>query len=465
VLTETVLEAMARLAWMAARFEARRFLMRSIRIRLAECTAASALLVTACFAQTDPGPRGGAPAVGGPISGLSSDLMAVFQKGLNKFQEVEMVSNGLGPRFNSDQCSSCHAHPAVGGSSPHTNPQIHFANTKNPLPPFITANGPVREVRFIRKPDGTPDGGVHDLFTIMGRSDTPAGCVLVPENFSDASNIIARIPTPVYGLGLIEAIPDGILEDNVARSASKTLGIHGALNRSGNDGTVTRFGWKAQNKSLLMFSAEAYNVEMGITNLLFNTERDESPNCAMMAPPNDLFNVGGFTDAEVFDDTTNFTNFMRFLAPPARGPIDSTVTRGSLEFVNIGCANCHTPALTTGASSFASLARQEIHPFSDFALHHMGGLLADHISQGSARGDQFRTAPLWGAGQRLFFLHDGRTSDLLQAIKVHRSRDSETESAERGRETLGSEADAVINRFLALSKDDQQAILNFLRSL
>jgi CxxC motif-containing protein (DUF1111 family) len=299
----------------------------------------------------------------------------------------------------------------------------------------------------------------------MGRPDTPAGCVLASENFSDGSNIITRVPTPVYGLGLIEAIPDRTLEDNVARSASRALGIHGELNRSGNDGTVTRFGWKAQNKSLLMFSAEAYNVEMGITNFLFNTERDETPNCVMMAPPNDLFNVGGFTDAAVFDDTTNFTNFMRFLAPPARGPIDSTVTRGSFVFVSIGCANCHTPTLTTGASSFASLANQEIHPFSDFAVHHMGNVLADHITQGSAAGDQFRTAPLWGAGQRLFFLHDGRTSDLLQAINAHRSLNSETWFAERRHEPLGSEADAVINKFLALSKDDQQAILNFLRAL
>jgi CxxC motif-containing protein (DUF1111 family) len=434
-------------------------------IRLAECIAAIALPAVTGFAQTDPGPRGGSSAAGGPLAGLSPDLMAVFQKGSDKFHEVEMVSNGLGPRFNSDQCSSCHAHPAIGGSSPPSNPQIHFANAKNPLPPFITPNGPVREVRFVRKPDGTPDGGVHDLFTIMGRSDTPLGCVLAPENFSDASNIITRIPTPLFGLGLIEAIPDHVLEENVAHSASKTLGIRGALNRSGNDGTVARFGWKAQNKSLLMFAAEAYNVEMGITNLLFDTERDETPKCSPMAPPNDLFNVGGFTGAAVFDDTTNFANFMRFLAPPAQGPIDSTVTRGSLEFVNIGCANCHTPTFTTGASAFAALANQEIHPFSDFALHHMGNILADHISQGSARGDQFRTAPLWGAGQRLFFLHDGRTTDLLQAIKAHRSRDSETESDERDHEALPSEADAVIGKFLALSKSDQQAILNFLRSL
>jgi hypothetical protein len=92
----------------------------------------------------------------------------------------------------------------VGGiTTPATNPQVQFASAHNPLPPFITANGPVREARFIRKPDGTPDGGVHDLFTIMDRPDAPAGCVLAPENFSNASNIITRIPTPLFGLGMI----------------------------------------------------------------------------------------------------------------------------------------------------------------------------------------------------------------------------------------------------------------------
>ena len=432
------------------------------RYRYVSCVAGLALLATTAFAQKDPGPRAGTTAAGGPVAGLTSDAnyMAVFQKGSDQFQEAEAVADGLGPRFNSNSCSSCHAQPAVGGTSPAINPQVQFANAKNPLPPFITANGPVREARFIRKPDGTPDGGVHDLFTIMGRSDTPSGCVLLPENFSNASNIITRIPTPVFGLGLIEAIPDQTLVQNVANSASMSLGIQGTLNRSGNDGTVTRFGWKAQNKSLLLFAAEAYNVEMGVTNFIFNTERDETPNCSPTPPPNNLFNIGGFTDSAVFDDINDFANFMRFLAPPARGPIDSTVTRGSQQFVAIGCANCHTTTFTTGASPFAPLANQQIHPYSDFALHHMGAGLADHISQGSAGGDQFRTAPLWGVGQRLFFLHDGRTSDLLQAILAHSGGFASFFTG-----LPPSEANEVIENFLNLSVNDKQAVLNFLRSL
>jgi hypothetical protein len=116
--------------------------MRSMSIaRSVRFLGVSALLAAACFAQTDPGPRGGTPAAGGPVAGLSAALMAVFQTGSDQFQQVETVADGLGPRFNSNQCSSCHAQPAIGGTSPQTNPQVQFANSKNPLPPFITANG------------------------------------------------------------------------------------------------------------------------------------------------------------------------------------------------------------------------------------------------------------------------------------------------------------------------------------
>jgi CxxC motif-containing protein (DUF1111 family) len=410
----------------------------------------------------DPGPRGGPAGAGGPVSGLTPALQAVFTTGLANFQEVENVpEGGLGPRFNSTSCSSCHAQPAIGGTSPASNPQVAFANSQNQLPPFITATGPVREVRFISNPNGTPDGGVHDLFTIMGRSDAPSGCTLSQPNFSNSSNIIFRIPTPTFGLGLIEAIQDTTLINNVTQSASTKLGISGTLNHSGNDGTVTRFGWKAQNKSLLMFAGEAYNVEMGVSNLLFNTERDETPDCSPLAPPNSYWNIGGLVDQAVFDDITNFANFMRFLAAPAPAPgtsaTNTLVNQGFNEFVNIGCANCHTPTLQTGASPFAPLANQTIHPFSDFALHHMGPGLADQISQGQAAGDQFRSAPLWGLGQRLFFLHDGRATDLLKVIADHASNANSQYPA--------SEANQVIQNFNNLSNSNQQAILNFLRSL
>jgi CxxC motif-containing protein (DUF1111 family) len=416
--------------------------------------------VSVASAQTDPGPRGGTAGAGNHLSGLSPNQIALFTDGQGRFQEVENVpNNGLGPRFNSTSCSSCHLNPAVGGSSPQTNPQVQFANSQNTLPFFITLHGPVREARFIHKPDGTPDGGVHDLFTIAGRSDTPSGCNLNQESFTDRDNISLRIPTPTFGLGLIEAVSDATLVSNLISTSNQrgSFGISGRFNRSGNDGTITRFGWKAQNKSLHIFTGEAYNVEMGITNLLFPNERDDTVNCNPFAAPNDIFNLGSAGTAE-FDDVTAFAAFMRFLAPPARGPIDNTVVQGSNQFVNIGCAFCHTSTLMTGPSQFGpALSNQQIHPYSDFAIHNMGPGLADQISQGLAGGDEFRTAPLWGLGQRLFFLHDGRETDLMDVIQDH---------ASQGNSQFGpSEANRVVQNFNNLSRSDQQAILNFLRSL
>src|SRR5262249_62011301 len=111
-------------------------------------------------------------------------------------------------------------------------------------------------------------------------------------------------------------------------------------------------------------------------------------NCSPKAPPNDTFHVGGFVDQAVFDDINNFANFMRFLAPPTPAPLTNQIVQGSNQFFNVGCARCHTVTLQTGASPFPSLANKTIHPYSDFALHHMGPSLADSISQGIAGGDE-----------------------------------------------------------------------------
>jgi CxxC motif-containing protein (DUF1111 family) len=432
----------------------------TIRVFSGICLAATALAQTALTTSPrDPGPRSGPLDAGSALTGLSTAQLAAFTDGSTRFLEVDAVSNGLGPRFNSNSCASCHAFPAVGGSSPLTNPQVAFANSSNVLPSFIQSNGPVREARFIRNPNGTPDGGVHALFVISGRGDAPPGCSIAQENFSNTGNISLRIPTPTFGLGLIEAIPDAALVQNLsANSGFKAFfGISGRLNHNGNDGTVTRFGWKAQNKSLAIFTGEAYNVEMGITNLLFPNERDDTPNCSPKAGPQDNQDLNS-AGLGMLDDAASFTTFMRFLAPPSPGPSDPTVSRGSFLFGAIGCALCHTTTLQTGMSAFGpALSNQTIHPYSDFAVHSMGPALADQVSQGQAAGDEFRTAPLWGLGQRVFFLHDGRTSDLLQAIAAHSSRGNT--------QFQGSEANFVIQSFNGLSNTDQQAVLNFLRSL
>src|SRR5437016_8506187 len=158
----------------------------------------------------DPGIRGGPPGGGQPFStGLSSGESAFFfDPGLSQFTQVEAVADGLGPRFNLDSCAGCHIFPDVGGSSPPTgNPQVvrqPIMAPGNTVPSFLTDPGPIREVRFIKNPDQTPDGGVHSIFTIAGRSDKPFGCAIGQPNFSNTSNMLFRIPTPTFGAGLIE---------------------------------------------------------------------------------------------------------------------------------------------------------------------------------------------------------------------------------------------------------------------
>jgi CxxC motif-containing protein (DUF1111 family) len=432
----------------------------------------------------DPGVRTGSADSGAPLSTLSAAELQYFEDGRSRFLEVGSVNgtapgeagSGLGPGFNSNSCGSCHAQPVTGGSSPSSNPQLVAAadyGASNQVPSFITADGPVREVRFpyLMNSGGslsqTPDGGVHDLFTIAGRSDAP-GCSMAQPNFAQMQqlgNMIFRIPTPVFGAGLIEGIPEATIYANMSANAAlkQNLGISGHPNISGNDGTITRFGWKAQNKSLEIFSGEAYNVEMGVTNELFPEERARPPASCMTNPtPEDSTNFPASGSA-IPSDVVAFSNFMRFLAPPVPSlqgipgnPSAQSVANGQALFSQIHCNLCHTPALQTSASAFtAGLSNQSAALFSDLLVHHMGSGLADNISQGAAGPDEFRTAPLWGLGQRLFFLHDGRATPsnggLLTAIGDHASS--------------GSEANGVINLFQQLADQQKQDLLNFLRSL
>ncbi|MGQ0667510.1 MAG: di-heme oxidoredictase family protein [Nitrospiraceae bacterium] len=432
------------------------------------------------FAAQDPGVRKGPAGAGGMLSGLTDLEEKMFSSGREDFEEVQSVQGtvvipdtelGLGPRFNLDSCAGCHVQPDIGGTSPFVNPQVEAAKkdgATNEIPFFVKRDGPVREARFKFNPDGTPDGGVHALFTITGRSDA-AGCFLAQPDFRSAAahrNLVFRIPTPLFGAGLIEAIDDDTILANLqAHSATKqSLGIRGRPNRtsgrpntSANDGTVTRFGWKAQNKSLEIFSGEAYNVEQGVTNDLFPQERDEAPACRFNATPENRTSFDATDPIEVPSDVIKFAVFMRFLAPPAPAAENVSISRGRKLFGDVGCAYCHTPTLRTGKSSVEALRDKDANLYSDLVLHNMGPGLADDVSQGNAGGDEFRTAPLWGLGKRIFFLHDGRTKDLLEAVQAHASLGSGS--------YLPSEANQVIVQFNRLNEIDKQHVLNFLRSL
>lgn len=479
--------------------------------------SACLLLITALPAvhaqAADPGPRSGPAGAGSVFSALNADEQLLFTQAMEVFKEVDSVSGtieegkGLGPTFNGNGCAMCHAQPATGGSSPGLispqnpipNPQVALATldgATNSVPSFIAANGPVREARFILT-DSTNfssplDGGVHALYTIKGRTDA-AGCNLGQPPFPKElprGNVIFRIPTPVFGLGLVEDTPDTTLRSNfnATASARASLGIGGSFNTSGNDGSITRFGWKAQNKSLLVFAAEAYNVEQGVTNEGFPNERNTTAGCVFNVTPEDSSHIlsnGSTTGtlSEMSSDLVNFAAFMRLLAPPTPAASTSSTTNGAKLFSQTGCSLCHTASLTTGTSPFTGMSHFTYHPYSDFALHHMGANLADGISQGGAGPDQFRTAPLWGLGQRLFFLHDGRTTDLVAAIQAHSSSATNCTTASTSLSfnvltnttnlfspgtsgsACGSEANAVITNYNALTPSQQQDILNFLRSL
>ena len=436
------------------------------------------------FRASDPGVRAGNVSAGSSLATLSPAELEFFQDGLARFAEVDQVANGLGPAYNLNSCAGCHAQPAMGGSSPSTsqypnlgpNPQMEAANAAgatNKIPSFITADGPVREARFpftVNASGGvtkTPDGGVHALFTIAGRADA-GHCNLAQPNFAamqQAGNIIFRIPTPVFGAGLVESIADATIFANMQANASlkQQLGISGHPNYSANDGSITRFGWKAQNKSLEVFSGEAYNVEIGVTNELFPNERGTPPaSCVLNPMPEDVTNFDA-SGAAIPSDVVGFSHFMRFLAPPSQSsqgipgnPPASSIQNGHSVFRQIHCDMCHTEVMQTGNSKLtAALSGQNATLFSDLLVHNMGSGLADNVSQGSAGPDEFRTAPLWGLGQRIFFMHDGRSNPsnggLVHAIQQHSSS--------------GSEANTVINLYNSLSQQQRQDLLNFLRSL
>jgi len=389
--------------------------------------------------------------------------LELFFAGQEAIQEIDSVQGtladtglGLGPRFNMDGCGGCHSHPAIGGASPPINPQVAVATkagATNTVPFFIASDGPIRHAHVKRHPDGAPDGQLALLYTITGRVDAP-GCQLQQPDFealAAADNLAFHIPLQLFGLGLIEAIDEATILANGAsqRDQKQALGI------SGHPGL--RFGWKAQGAHLPLDVAGAYQTEIGVTNPLARRENDATPSCQFNLTPEDTFHPEAATFIDSLPDVMKFRGFVRFLAPPT--PIEDTESSatGRALFAQIGCVLCHTPSLPTGTSVSPALNGITAHLYSDLLLHQMGPGLADGVVEGNAGPDEFRTPPLWGLGQRIFFLHDGRTTDLLAAIQAHANQGDANYAA--------SEANAVIGAFTLLSEQEKQHILDFLRGL
>ncbi|AFL89171.1 putative thiol oxidoreductase [Terriglobus roseus DSM 18391] len=475
------------------------------------------------FRARDPGPRPNPKsAIPNPVPGLNENEIALFTESLLRVSELEgtcdtcvqqpqgvlpidpdpsnpfspkklINSAGMGPVFNADQCFTCHSQPAIGGSAQRKNAAFEVAGrmgANNIVPSFEERNGAFREVRFKFGRDGARDGGVHSLFTLAGRSDIPASCRVRQPDFDKEMrerNLAFRIPLQLFGLGLIESIQDSTIRDNMRadREEKRALGIEGRPNINPNTGTISRFGWKAQNASLTVFAGEAYNVEMGISNDLFPISRNEDSECNKAYEPFDVPRTDGVSynnPLKIMPAWLMFTEFMRFVDAPQPAPMSASASRGRQLFKDIGCSFCHTPSMQTpgtanpsgqwdeiGAHTVA-LRGQSVNLYSDLLVHHMGATMADNIVQGNAGPDEFRTTPLWGLGQRIYFLHDGRTSDLATAIQDHFSfpgfDGGDNPAKDRDSARYGfSEANGTVSRFNRLPEVDKQSILDFLRTL
>jgi len=365
--------------------------------------------------------------LGEPLRGLTADELTRFAAGLEEFDEVETIDGGLGPVFNEAACSTCHTNP-VGGTNGRV--ETRFGRLVAGLfDPMASAGGSLLQDQGIGPVGGDPP--THHY-----------AAELVP---TDATITAKRITTPLFGLGLVDAVADEYLLQLArlqATNSPRTAGTpHMVLEIRSGRMRVGRFGWKAQVPTLFQFSGDAYLNEMGITNPEFPDESCPQGDCTGLAhnPAPDLNDDGEGVEA--------FNDFMTLLAPPARGPNTFLVLKGRALFSQIGCANCHTPTLVTGPSPVAALSRKVFAPFSDFLLHDMGSL-GDGIVQGQAGGRQMRTAPLWGVRTRTALLHDGRAPTIRAAIVAH---DGQGRFAR--------------TRFLGLSVGGRAALLAFVRSL
>ena len=362
---------------------------------------------------------------GEPLAGVTPAEFEEFRLGLEDFLEVETAEEGLGPAFNGTSCAACHNVPAVGGTSA------------------------VAEVRAARRlEDGTfaavaADGeSLFHLFSVPGHACQPA----IPV---EANVIIRRVPIPVFGAGLVEAIDDATLLTLADLQARGRDGVSGraalVTDRATGAQRVGRFGWKAQHATLLAFGADAYRNEMGITNDLFPTEiavgidQARMRLCDPIPDPEDIADPR--TRRRGID---NFASFMRLLAPVARGQTDELTSVGEGVFGAIGCANCHVPALTTGTNANPLLHRQLVPLFSDLLLHDVG--TGDGIRQAAAEPGEIRTPALWGLRFRRPLLHDGSAATTDEAIARHRG---EADSARANYERLSDAQRAALRRFLA----------------
>jgi CxxC motif-containing protein (DUF1111 family) len=362
---------------------------------------------------------------GASLTGLTASQIASFNAGRGTFNRDATNATGLGPVFNERSCRDCHSAPAIGGGSARA--VTRFARrVAGVFDPLAAAGGSLLQDHAIA------GGGLLHNFT--------------PENVpAEATIVVRRRTTPLFGLGLVDATADADFIALAAAQAARGDGVAGRVNMTDNiragTKTVGRFGWKAQVPTLFQFAGDALVNEMGITTPDFPSETCPQGNCAELT----------FNPAPGINDTGNgpltMTDFMMMLAAPERGVQTTDVTAGEQLFESIGCGACHVASLTTGSSPIASLDHKTYHPYSDFLLHDMGSL-GDGLEMASSTGAEMRTEPLWGLRFINRYLHDGRATTLEQAIAAH-----------------DGQARASNDRFTALPADARAKLIAFLRSL
>lgn len=359
---------------------------------------------------------------GDPLPGLTAEQLNLFLDGKDDFEHVEDVAGGLGPIFNRDSCVACHASPATGGAS-----------TIN-----VTRFGLTVKGRF----DGLDALGGSLL---QENAIVPEAQEFVP---SIANVVILRNSTPLFGLGLIDAIPDATIVRNAKAYPNERI--------KGRVGWVTdvisgkrmagRFGWKSQQATVLGFAADAYRNEMGVTNRYFPTENAPNGDLVRLAKT-DFVQDPEDAPATGLADFEKVANFMLFLAPPPVTKPTPATASGRMLFDAAACMLCHTPSLRTGYSKVAALNNKEVRLYSDLLLHDMGSL-GDGITQETATGREFRTPPLWGAAGSAPYLHDGRAVTIHDAVVAH-----------------DGEGKVSKERYLKLNKTQQKLLTDFVLSL
>jgi len=373
---------------------------------------------------------------GDPLPGLTPALIRRFERGRTLFSAILDSSDGLGYAYSGlPSCSICHSTPVTGGSSGIQQRRFGFLAPDGSFDPLLDEGGPSIQGSGVVGPRG------HDC---------PAAPPSPLEDVPVDANVLAfRRSTPLFGLGLVEAIPDETLE-LLARSELRNRdGVRGRVNHV-KDATTGRrrpgrFGLKSQVVTLTEFVSTALLNELGITTPLFPEENCPGGDCRFA-------DCDGIPNPDMgAERVSRFVDYVRLLSPPPPRALTATARQGERLFQGIGCAACHVPTLVTGESSIAEIDRVAFHPYSDFLVHDMGPSnlgSADLTTQGQAPAQYVRTAPLWGANSIAELFHDGRGGDVPGAVFWH-----------------GGEAQVARDRFEALSSDEQAAVAEFVLSL